>query len=517
MISKKSMFLILLLILVAGSLLRLYQLDKESLWIDEAFTASYARGSLQGLINGLYETEGAPPGHYLLLHYWIKLFGDSAYSLRFPSVIFGVASIILMYQLGAMLFSRKTGLIAALLLSTSMLQVLFSQEARLYSLYGFLVLSTACFFVMIIKMEPGKKKVQAFLPFAGYFFFLVLALYVNYLALFLIAIYTLLAWLNQKDLPRKFFRNWILAHLLVVLAALPLLNLFLGQFAQVNTGLAPELVKRGLPSLLASLGVFFYALPLLALVLILVFLISSRKKTSWNFLEMASHQAGISEGKLVLMLACFGAIYAYLSVYPLTLFGIHVTRFPLTHSYFLIRHSYFLVPVFYLLVSARIANFRSRKLAAFALLLLVSVNSFSFYQYYSQPTKAQWQEAVEFIELQSTSDSPIILLDKGGFSSRFLLDYYSQDYSQKSFSPREIRLAWSEGKGKMRRVNETALVKVLDQQDDFWLVLSAQYERDNYFRDLLDEIYLRDISKEFYRIGVYHYTIIRRDRIFEEK
>src|SRR5215216_6315133 len=79
----------LLAILLVALLLRVFQLDAESLWLDEA--TSVYRGNHDFVqILGLSIPDRTPPLYLLLLHYWMQLFGDSAFSVRLPSVLFGL-------------------------------------------------------------------------------------------------------------------------------------------------------------------------------------------------------------------------------------------------------------------------------------------------------------------------------------------------------------------------------------------------------------------------------------------
>jgi predicted membrane-bound mannosyltransferase len=81
------------LIVVIGALLRLHNLDAESIWWDEAASWVQSKDSLFDLI---WRTahDNYPPLHNLFLFVGIKLLGDSEWSLRLPSVIFGVANIV---------------------------------------------------------------------------------------------------------------------------------------------------------------------------------------------------------------------------------------------------------------------------------------------------------------------------------------------------------------------------------------------------------------------------------------
>ena len=76
-------------------------------------------------------TEVATPQYHLLLHLWMTLFGTSLFALRFLSLIFGVFATIIIYLLGRRLFNEEVGLISALILAISPLNIEYSQEARI--------------------------------------------------------------------------------------------------------------------------------------------------------------------------------------------------------------------------------------------------------------------------------------------------------------------------------------------------------------------------------------------------
>jgi mannosyltransferase len=121
------------LVVVVGALLRFHNLGGESIWLDEAQSWRQAHDSLVDLfVRTAHDTY--PPLHNLALFAVIKLIGDSEWSLRLPSAIFGVADIIALYWLGTMTFGRAAGLIGAILLAFSPFHLKYSQEARMYSL-----------------------------------------------------------------------------------------------------------------------------------------------------------------------------------------------------------------------------------------------------------------------------------------------------------------------------------------------------------------------------------------------
>lgn len=135
---RDSLFLIL--VLISGTALRLTRLGYQSEWNDEALSVVIAKGSLYQILTNQFQTRH-PPGYYLLLHFWLNLFGDSDFALRLLSAIAGILSIYVIYLLGETLFSHKTGLWAAAITASMPYHLYYSQEIRAYSLLFFLTVA----------------------------------------------------------------------------------------------------------------------------------------------------------------------------------------------------------------------------------------------------------------------------------------------------------------------------------------------------------------------------------------
>jgi mannosyltransferase len=112
-------------VLLLATLLYLYQLATESLWLDEIFSLRDANQPVADIL------ETNRPLYYLLLKLWMQLSQSDAW-LRSLSVVFSLGSIFLTYQLGCQLVGRGTGLIAALVLALSPLTINHAQEVRMY-------------------------------------------------------------------------------------------------------------------------------------------------------------------------------------------------------------------------------------------------------------------------------------------------------------------------------------------------------------------------------------------------
>jgi hypothetical protein len=119
-------------ILTVAAALRLHALD-GGLWYDEIATwLKYARLPFGDLLT-TYDSEGHHPLYSLLAHAAFLAFGESAWALRLPAALFGVAGVAALYLLGCEVTSRGEALLAAAVLAVSYHHVWFSQNARGYT------------------------------------------------------------------------------------------------------------------------------------------------------------------------------------------------------------------------------------------------------------------------------------------------------------------------------------------------------------------------------------------------
>ncbi len=116
-----------LLLLAAAVLARLPYFN-ESLWYDEVwYTLSRLnKDSLRRVL--LHDVH--PPLYPVLMKGWIELFGDSEISIRLPSLLFGLASLGVLFALTRAWFDRRTALLATVLMAFSPVHIWHSQEAK---------------------------------------------------------------------------------------------------------------------------------------------------------------------------------------------------------------------------------------------------------------------------------------------------------------------------------------------------------------------------------------------------
>ncbi|MFM1919995.1 MAG: hypothetical protein RLZZ303_1629 [Candidatus Hydrogenedentota bacterium] len=137
----RSMAILLLLALLA-LILRCVGLAGESAWWDEYSSLVHLeRPSLWEFLrfNRVHDPATLPL-YYSIEYLWSRVAGTSILAMRVPSLLLGVACVPMIYLVGARLFDRRAGLIAASLLATSPIHVFHAQGIRMYVLFALLAL-----------------------------------------------------------------------------------------------------------------------------------------------------------------------------------------------------------------------------------------------------------------------------------------------------------------------------------------------------------------------------------------
>lgn len=128
----------LLLAAAAGCLLRFVLLGSQSLWFDEGYSA-WVITLDPGHIIDVIRHDVSPPLYYLLLRQWSLAFGDSEAALRSFSAISSCLTIPVAAAIAwHMTRSRPAAIVAAVVISVSVLQIQYAQEARSYALASLL-------------------------------------------------------------------------------------------------------------------------------------------------------------------------------------------------------------------------------------------------------------------------------------------------------------------------------------------------------------------------------------------
>jgi 4-amino-4-deoxy-L-arabinose transferase-like glycosyltransferase len=134
----------LLLLMMAAFLMRLPDLT-NSLWHDETWYTFIFLNS-NNLRNVLFH-DVHPPLYPLIMVAWVGLVGDGELAVRLPSLLFGLASIFLMFAVTRICFDRKTALLAAALMALSPVHIWYSHETKNNMLLMLLTLVT-CYWLL---------------------------------------------------------------------------------------------------------------------------------------------------------------------------------------------------------------------------------------------------------------------------------------------------------------------------------------------------------------------------------
>jgi mannosyltransferase len=155
-------FVILIGILILAAVLRWISIATESLWLDESYSWWDAQQSLHDLWTLVPQCDPHPPLYFFLLKGWLDLFGDSLTAMRSLSMVFGIATVAMVFLAGRAI-TPGIGRLAGLLFAVDPYQIYFAHEARPYALLCFgasLLFYGIVQYVLLIIREPPQPDKQ---------------------------------------------------------------------------------------------------------------------------------------------------------------------------------------------------------------------------------------------------------------------------------------------------------------------------------------------------------------------
>ena len=511
-IVKKNYLLILIIIL--GTYLRFYGLSFESFWLDETATAIAVRDytGVEIIKNSIYYGNIRPeyfkdvtndlPFYFTSLDLWANLFGVTEFSLRFFSAIFGALSIFMIFLVTKELTNRKVALLSAFIFSLSMINIQYSQEARVYSFLTFIALSSVYFLIMSLK--TGKLvylSIYAILNIIGlnsHFTFIFF--------MFFEGLYTLLMLKFQP----KYAKRVLVALIIVGLFYLPWLPRLLEQgentgagsfpggkptfttvakiWFQFNTWIYPSMhLKENINSKdFLNFSIYDWAMIISSILLVVIMsiffviplfrnILKNKNSFFKNFL--GSHYFIEKKWMILLILWFFVPFLSELilsMVHPTaTLFG-------------LVRYLIYIIPAYIILASIGIMSINKKYTQAIVILLIIlSVPTLT--SYYVNFDKGQWREAILFMK-ENLKDDDIILVHAPNTEQPFYYYYGKSDILYPTY-------------------NVSHASKIAGNSNSIWLVLSFDKYTDpsgsikNYF----DRNFELKQNKELFNIRIFNY------------
>jgi mannosyltransferase len=386
-------------ILLLAFLLRIAYLDAQSLWWDEAFSATISSMDLKSLLESALADRVHPPLYYLILHFWLGL-GQSEFVIRGLSAFMGVLAVASIFPMATRVGGRALAVISGFALAVSPFHIWFCQEARMYSLAATLVLMSCYSFVVLLDDARLRN-------WLAYGVLSLLAVYTHYLTLFVVlAQMTYLTATRRRH--RALLGKWVLCAMVMALLYTPwLIAMFLtGGFYRASiswirpaqpTDLFWTIYTLGLGSTTDSTSILniVAGLLLVALLAYVSFRFVQRKTTA-------------------LQRRTAGFVWLWLLL-PLILVFLISLDWPLPQKRSIYMDRFFvpLLPAFVILISCAILElYRKRRrtgiATAIALLIPVSLSVYSMFsdQRYQRD---QWRQAIEEIRARAESNDLLLV------------------------------------------------------------------------------------------------------------
>ena len=267
-------YIVPLLLMLLNLVLKGIFISNNSIGGDEPFSIYHAQMDVYSIISQL-SAGNNPPFYEVLLHFWIKVFGISETSVRFPSLIFSTLTTLFLYKIGTHHLNKRIAIFSTLLFIFSNYQIGFAHEARVYALF-IMLSSSSMFYYLNIITKPIKKNDLTLLFFSN-----LLLIYSHYFGFFVLFIQGLTI-LTNKDLRSKYWKHLILFSSVILLFYLPNLSILINRFIDSSNHGTWVNKPNGILSIIDVLRTFnneqygintlFGSKPILTVLLLLLFI-----------------------------------------------------------------------------------------------------------------------------------------------------------------------------------------------------------------------------------------------------
>jgi 4-amino-4-deoxy-L-arabinose transferase-like glycosyltransferase len=306
---KRRAWLMGVIALMIAAGVRVYQIDAQSIWFDEGWSA-YAAGQ-PSFIDAWNADATNPPLYYALLHVAARFIGTSELALRFFSLAWGLIAIALAARLAALSFGRRAGVWALWTGALSSPLWWAAQEARMYTFMAALVVLAALAWTHLVRDGRPRRAWWLLLWTAE------LALLYTHNTGLVIAVWlnvvTLLAWLMRRRASQPAFGGWIAGQIVIAALWLPYFVTRFLALSEANSAItsAPTLTPAFAAHIWASLWIApsiaarFTATPAYLVILaipasLFAFAALARAGGRWIALHIVLLTAGVIAGLVIL-------------------------------------------------------------------------------------------------------------------------------------------------------------------------------------------------------------------------
>lgn len=408
-IRNKTLFWLLFIIFI-GLLLRFYNLGKQSLWSDEAYSVMMARDLNKLWFEQIQDSN--PPFYYSLLHFWMHICGKTEFALRLLSLIFGVFLIPLIFLVGSEISDRYTGLYASLLVAISPIHIYYSQEVRMYSIMSFL--SLLSFFLLYIGIIRKKS-----IYWIAYTITTILCLYVHNYGIFLL-ISEIYFYIFYHPKAKDILPRFILSQIYIFVAYLPRLLIL---FKQITINMNPWISAPN-AQYLTSTFLHFCIL-------------------SWR-LPLTEHLRLIL--KIIIPLFAFIFLIGSLTSLKRNIFLLFYIVIPLGLAFAISykvplyvpgRYDIMVFPAFCLIIAAGLKRIRITFLHYSILIIILLSTSVFLYHYYFIYKKSNDRIVSEYIQMNMEKEDVLVMTELSITPFEY---YWRKEFQPKLFQfPEEAR------------------------------------------------------------------------------
>lgn len=415
---------LLVFVLVLAAVLRFWQLDFQSLWLDEIYTMNMANpaNSWSEIYRLSFINDPLSVLYFILLNSFFKIFGYTAVVARLFSALMGLIGIFLSYKLGKEIKNQRTGLVAAAFLTLNYFHIFYSQEARVYSMYMAASVLSFLYLLKFLKRPTVGSAVK-------YGFTVLLLLLSHFFGFFALAAQLLcilcLSLLLKKTTFANYFGLTSLSMLVAFIGYLPVIPIFLMLTKNKGTWIdAPD--KFALFKLFREfngnstvLSCCFAALIASAFISVLLQSLSQSKG------KIVDPQGGNQK----LMLLFFLSLWILVSF--LIPFLLSIFKFPIFHSRYMISY----LPAFLLLAALGVDAVSSKLFQSVIIVLVLSFSArhlFLLRNYYETESKANFRGASNFVLTHSNKKTPLVTTLPYHFEYYFRKHLYKFDFNYKA-------------------------------------------------------------------------------------
>lgn len=208
---KKYFWWSLFVLLCFGVILRFLYFG-VTLSHDEWYTYDIVKRGFVDMHIQMYDDVHTPL-YFYILWFFIRIFGESDFLIRLPSLIFAVLGMVSLLLMVKKFFNRNVVFLSTAMMSLSVFHLAYSRVARMYSLM-FMLASISLYFIYNAIFNNSKNK-----SYWGYIITNIALFYTHFYAAFWFLFEITVFVLFRKKIPN--IRKLIEAHLIIIIVSMP--------------------------------------------------------------------------------------------------------------------------------------------------------------------------------------------------------------------------------------------------------------------------------------------------------